>query len=183
MADIRLTDLAKSAAPAFGDDGAKLSSAVADTIRVALAGGQELSIPAFGTLAKPGATGKSDFVAGLSTKLGESNDPKVRSAVDAVFEAVKKELLTGKRVLVDGAGAFSVGIERPEIEQQPRGHRLIKPPGPAVFFESPEGKVQFSASDELKKRLESFKASSILLVLCVMILLARRRGRAATIKV
>jgi serine/threonine-protein kinase RsbW len=160
MADIKLADLAKAAAPAFGDDGTKLSAAVAESISGALSGGRELAIPGFGTLSAPGAQGKADLAEGLASKLGGAGD--VPGALDAVFESVKKELLAGRRVLVDGAGAFSVGLEKPEIEQQPRGHRLIRPPGPAVLFDGASAK--FSPSDDLRKRLESFKASSIMLV-------------------
>jgi serine/threonine-protein kinase RsbW len=164
MADTKLADLAKTAVPGFGGDGSKFAGAVSEAVKAVLAGSKELEIPGFGTLARPGASGKADLAGEVASRLGEPADPKVRGALDAVFEAVKKELLSGRRVQFDGAGTFTVGIDKPEIEQQPRGHRLIKPPGPAVTFESSEGRVNFSANDDLKKRLEGFKASSIMLI-------------------
>jgi serine/threonine-protein kinase RsbW len=115
---------------------------------------------------------KANIVGDVCGKLSEPNEQKVRSMMDAVLEAAKKELLGGKRVVLDELGVFEVKFERPQIERQPKGHRLIKPATSLITFTSMspvrtqagECKVLFTPSDDLKKRLESFKESTIMLV-------------------
>jgi serine/threonine-protein kinase RsbW len=164
MAEVKLVELTKSLG---GEGGSKFVEALAGAIKAALDGSKEVSLPGFGSLAASGGSGgKADLLGDVATRLGEGNAQRVRSMMDAVLEAVKKELLAGKRVVLDGLGTFEIGSDRPEIERQPKGHRLIKPAGAVVKFSSPTlgAKVAFAASDELRKRLETFKGSSIMLV-------------------
>jgi serine/threonine-protein kinase RsbW len=140
-------------------------NSLAGSIKAGLESSKEVALPGFGSLAMPGASGKMNLVGDVATRLGEPNEQKVRSMLDALFEAVKKELLLGKRVVLDDLGVFEIGIEKPEIERQPKGHRLIKAAGAGVKFTSANGeKVVFLAGDDLKKRLETYKGSSIMLV-------------------
>jgi serine/threonine-protein kinase RsbW len=168
MAEIKLNELSKSLSSSMSVSEERSSSFVnslAGSIKEALEGSKEVSLPGFGSLSKGGAGGKMNLVGDVATRLGEPNEQKVRSMLDALFEAVKKELLAGKRVVLDDLGVFEIGIEKPEIERQPKGHRLIKPAGAGVRFNASNGdKVSFLSSDDLKKRLESYKGSSIMLV-------------------
>src|SRR5205085_439637 len=142
-------------------------NSLAGSIKTGVEGAREITIPGFGVLTLAGAAsmGKWNLVGDVAQRLGEPNEQKVRSMIDAVFEAVKKELLAGKRVVLDDLGVFEIGIEKPEIERQPKGHRLIKPAGAGVKFTSSGGpKLSFASADDLKKRLESYKGSSIMLI-------------------
>ncbi len=168
MAEIKLNELSKSLSSSMSVSEERSSSFVnslAGSIKEALDASKEVSLPGFGSLSKGGSGGKMNLVGDVAMRLGEPNEQKVRSMLDALFEAVKKELLTGKRVVLDDLGVFEIGIEKPEIERQPKGHRLIKPAGAGVHFHAANGdKVSFLSSDDLKKRLESYKGSSIMLV-------------------
>src|SRR6185436_20610092 len=134
MGEIKLIELSKSLSSSMSVSEERSSSfinSLAGSIKAGLEGSKEISIPGFGSLAKAGAAsgGKVNLVNDVATRLGEPNEQKVRSMMDAVFEAAKKELLAGKRVVLDDLGVFEIGIEKPEIERQPKGHRLIKPAG------------------------------------------------------
>ena len=163
MAEVKLVELTKS----LGDEGgSKFVEALAQAIKGALDGSKEVVLPGFGTLSAAGGSGgKADLLSDVATRLGEGNSQRVRSMMDAVLEAVKKELLSGKRVVLDGLGTFEIGSDKPEIERQPKGHRLIKPATAVVKFAAQGGgKVAFATSDDFRKRLESYKGSSIMLV-------------------
>ncbi|RPH50533.1 MAG: hypothetical protein EHM91_01945 [Planctomycetota bacterium] len=170
MGEIKLIELSKSLSSSMSVSEERSSSFVnslAGSIKAGLEGSREISVPGFGILTQSGtpSLGKWNLVGDVGQRLGEVNEQKVRSMIDAVFEAAKKELLAGKRVILDDLGVFEMGIERPEIERQPKGHRLIKPAGAGIKFTSSAGsKVGFSAADDLKKRLESYKGSSIMLI-------------------
>src|SRR5882672_5401001 len=168
MAEIKLNELSKSLSSSMSvteERSTSFVNSLAGSIKSGLEASKEVGLPSFGTLAKAGASGKMNLVGDVATRLGEPNEQKVRSMLDALFEAVKKELLAGKRVVLDDLGVFEIGIEKPEIERQPKGHRLIKPAGAGVHFNAASGdKVSFLAGDDLKKRLESYKGSSIMLV-------------------
>ena len=170
MAEIKLNELSKSLSSSMSVSEERSSSFVnslAGSIKAGLEGSREIPIPMFGTLTRAGTPpmGKWNLVGDVAQRLGEPNEQKVRSMIDAVFEAVKKELLLGKRIVLDELGVFEIGIEKPEIERQPKGHRLIKPAGAGVKFTASSGPaLSFAAADDLKKRLESYKGSSIMLV-------------------
>ena len=170
MGEIKLNELSKSLSSSMSVSEERSSSFVnslAGSIKAGLEDSKEISIPGFGSLAKAGAPAgeKMNLVGDVAGRLGEPNEQKVRSMIDAVSEAVKKELLAGKRVVLDDLGVFEIGIEKPEIERQPKGHRLIKPAGAGIKFNASNGgKVSFAASDDLKKRLETYKGSSIMLI-------------------
>jgi serine/threonine-protein kinase RsbW len=104
-------------------------NSLAGSIKAGLEGSKEIAVPGFGTLSRSGApaNGKMNLVGDVAQRLGEPNEQKVRSMIDAVFEAAKKELLAGKRVVLDDLGVFET-------------------------------------ADDLRKRLESYKGSSIMLI-------------------
>jgi serine/threonine-protein kinase RsbW len=170
MGEIKLNELSKSLSSSMSVSEERSNSFVnslAGAIKAGLEASKEISIPGFGSLTRTGSasSGKLNLVGDVAGRLGEPNEQKVRSMMDAVFEAAKKELLAGKRVVLDDLGVFEIGIEKPEIERQPKGHRLIKPAGAGVKFSATDGaKVSFASSDDLKKRLESYKGSSIMLI-------------------
>src|SRR5262252_7429820 len=163
MGEIKLNELSKSLSSSMSVSEERSSSFVnslAGSMKAGLEGSREIPVPGFGKLSLAGAPtlGNWNLVGDVAQRLGEPNEQKVRSMIDAVFEAVKKELLAGKRVVLDDLGVFEIGIEKPEIERQPKGHRLIKPAGAGLkFTASHDLKVSFSAADELRKRLESYK--------------------------
>lgn len=164
MAEITLNELSKSMGPS-GGKAAQVAEALGTAIRSALTAKKDASLPGLGSLSVAGGNGagKADVMAEASMAVGDA------ASVQAAIDAVKKELLAGKRVKLDGLGVFEVGKDKPEIERQPKGHRLIKPAGAAVkFFPSTPipgaPRVAFSPSDDLRAKLEAFKGSSIMLV-------------------
>jgi serine/threonine-protein kinase RsbW len=170
MGEIKLNELSRSLSSSMSVSEERSNSFVnslAGSMKAGLESSKEISIPGFGSLIRAGSAPgvKMNLVGDVAGRLGEPNEQKVRSMMDAVFEAAKKELLAGKRVVLDDLGVFEIGLEKPEIERQPKGHRLIKPAGAGIKFSATDGaKVSFSASDDLKKRLESYKGSSIMLI-------------------
>jgi serine/threonine-protein kinase RsbW len=182
MAEVKLVELTKSLSSSLSmseERSSRFVDALVESIKTALAASKDVLLPGFGTMSLASADGKpipsmykANLLGDICSKLSEANETRVRSTMDAVLEAVKKEMLGGKRVVLDDLGVFEVRSERPEIERQPKGHRLIKPATAAVQFTSSgaiktaagEAKAVFAPSDDLKKRLESFKESSIMLV-------------------
>src|SRR2546427_797453 len=120
MGEIKLNELSKSLSSSMAVSEERSSSFVnslAGSIKAGLEGAKEIAIPGFGSLSRTGAasTGKMNLVGDVAGRLGEANEQKVRSMIDAVFEAAKKELLAGKRVVLDDLGVFEIGVEKPEI--------------------------------------------------------------------
>jgi serine/threonine-protein kinase RsbW len=182
MAEVKLQELTKSLSSSLAlseDRSNRFVDALIASVKEGLRSSNEVALPGFGSFAPGGpdgapaeAAGKTNLVSDVAGKIGEANDQKVRSMIDAVLEAVKKELLAGKRVVLDDLGVFEVQIEKPKIERQPKGHRLIRPTSSSLSFTpsapitTPTGPVKaaFSAGDDLRKRLEAFKDASIMLV-------------------
>jgi serine/threonine-protein kinase RsbW len=182
MADVKLVELTKSLSSSLSvseERSSRFVDALVASVKSALGASKEVALPAFGTLSLAAADGsplpamyKANLLGDVCSKLSETNEQKVRSMMDAVLEAVKKELLAGKRVVLDELGVFEIKFERPKIERQPKGHRLIRPGVSSLGFtplspvQTPGGRatIAFSPADDLKKRLESFKESSIMLV-------------------
>ena len=163
MAEITLAELSKSMGPA-GEKAAQVAGALGTAIRAALGAKKDAKLPGLGSLSVTGANGagSADVAAEAAFAVG---DP---ASVKAAIDAVRKELLAGKRVKLEGLGVFEIGKDKPEIERQPKGHRLIKPAGAAIRFipEQPiaGARVAFAPTDELRQKLASFKGSSIMLV-------------------
>ena len=120
MGEIKLIELSKSLSSSMSVSEERSSSFVnslAGSIKAGLEGSREISVPGFGILTHSGSPslGKWNLVGDVGQRLGEVNEQKVRSMIDAVFEAAKKELLAGKRVILDDLGVFEIGVEKPEI--------------------------------------------------------------------
>ncbi len=182
MGEVKLNELTKSLSSSLSmseERSGRFVDALVESVKTSLAASKEINLPGFGGLSLASSDGKpvpsmykANLLGDVCAKLGESNEQRVRSTMDAVMEAVKKELLAGKRVVLDDLGVFEIKSERPEIERQPKGHRLIRAAVAGVHFTSAspvktaagEARVVFSPSDDLKKRLESFKESSIMLI-------------------
>jgi serine/threonine-protein kinase RsbW len=182
MADIKIRDLTKSVAAGLSvseERGGHFMDALLGCIRSNLASGKDVQLSGFGAFTLVGADGKplssgnrANLVGDVCAKLGEVNESRVKGLVEALAEAVKKELLGGKRVVLDDLGALEIKAERPQIERQPKGHRLIKAAASVLSFGSPaslkgpggEGKVAFEPADDLKRKLDNSKDSSIMLV-------------------
>ena len=181
MSEVKLAELTKSLSSSLsmGERSGRLVDALVASIKSSLSASKDVSLGGFGSLSLASADGKpipsmykANLLGDVCAQLGESNETRVRSTMDAVLEAVKKELLSGKRVVLDDIGVFEVRAEKPQIDRQPKGHRLIKPASAVCQFTSAstvktssgEAKVVFAPSDDLNKRLETFKESSIMLV-------------------
>ncbi len=182
MADIKVRDLAKSVASGLSvgeERSSHFVDALLGAIRNALQSGKEVPLAGLGSLTLTGTDGKglsaggrANLVGDVCSKLGEVNETRVKGLLDAVVDGVKKELVGGKRVALEDLGVFAISAERPQIERQPKGHRLIKAAASVLSFTSQaviktssgEGKRAFEAGDDLKRRLESSKDSSIMLV-------------------
>ncbi|MBI2900777.1 MAG: ATP-binding protein [Planctomycetes bacterium] len=178
MGEIKLRELSKglAAGPLPADRTEKVVEALADSLKAAILSGMEAPLPGFGGFAPAGKDGtpppglpKADVLGDVCTRLGESDPGRVRAMVDAILEAAKNQLLEGKKVVIEDLGTLEVRRERPEIEKQPKGHRLIKPAVSALHFApartiSTAGRILFSAADDFRKKVESVRTSSIMLV-------------------
>src|SRR4030095_13479186 len=127
--EIKLIELSKSLSSSMSVSEERSSSVVnslAGSIKAGLEGSRDVNLPGFGKLSLTGAPSLGSWNLGgdVAQRLGDPNEQKVRSMIDAVSEAVKKELLAGKRVVLDDLGVFEIGIEKPESEGQPPGHRV-----------------------------------------------------------
>lgn len=157
----------------------RLIDSLLASIKNAVVSGKDVNLTGFGAFSVAGKDGtplpalyKANVIGEVCSKLGESNENRVKTMVDALLEEAKKQLLDGKRVVLDDLGALEVKFERPQIEKQPKGHRLIKPAMSQLHFASSkaiqtpagEGKVIFTPSDDFKKKVEAFKEASIMLV-------------------
>src|SRR2546421_3775299 len=96
MAEIKLNELSKSLSSSMSVSEERSSSFVnslAGSIKAGLEGSREIPIPMFGALTRAGvpAMGKWNLVGDVAQPLGEPNEQKVRSMIDAVFEAGEKE--------------------------------------------------------------------------------------------
>jgi serine/threonine-protein kinase RsbW len=161
------------------DRSARLAVELANAIKGGVAGGKEVTLAGFGSFGvatpegtpAPAAT-KANVVGDICSKLGESNESRIKGVLDEVVEEMKKELLSGNRILLDDVGVLEVKSQRPQVERQPRGHRLIKPAMSTIVFTSNAtvntqagaAKLAFAAAEDLRKRVEQFKESSIMLV-------------------
>ncbi len=182
MTDVSLQELTRTLGPGHSlseERGERLGGALVEAIKAALAGGKDLSLAGFGIFSPAGPDGKpmrglyrANLVGDICSRLGESGEQRVKEMLEALLGAIAKELLGGKRVVLGDLGSWQVLHERPQIERQPRGHRLIRPASSEVVF-APQGavpsssgpvRIAFAASDDLRKRLGSYHDSSIMLV-------------------
>lgn len=162
-----------------GDRTERLVEGLIESIKNALLSGKDVTIPGFGSFSIAGEDGnpqpalyQANLYGDVATHLGEPDVNRVKPMVGAVLEAATSSLLEGKKVVLEDLGTLEVARERPQIEKQPKGHRLIKPSMSVLRFgaERPlltpagEGRVLFTPSDDVRKRVETFKESSIMLV-------------------
>lgn len=171
MSDVKFHELTKSLGSKISvseERGARFVDALAASIHGSLAAGKDVAISGFGTFSPIGFTPsqRANLLGDICARLGETGEQRARSILDTVLDAVKKELMAGKRIVLDDLGVFEVKHERPKIERQPKGHRLIKAAASGVVFSSFAGapKATFTPSDDLKRQVESFKGSSIMLI-------------------
>lgn len=182
MPDVTLDELTKSLTSTntmSEERSRRLVDSMLQSIKTAVTGGKDVSLAGFGGFSvatKDGKTlpalYKANILGDVCSKLGEANETRVKTMMDALVEAIKKELLVGKRVVLGDLGVFSVAFERPQIEKQPKGHRLIKPamsvmtftPTQTINTPAGEGRLVFTPTDDLKKKVEAYKESTIMLV-------------------
>lgn len=181
MPEITLNELTKTLATSQMPEERthRLLDALLQAIRNAVVSGKDVTLSGFGSFSVEGKDGnalpalyKANVLGEVCSKLGESNENRVKSMVDAILEAVKKELMDGRKVILDDLGSLEIKHERPQIEKQPKGHRLIKPAMSVLRFTSTktlqtpagEGRVVFAPADDFKKKVEAFKESSIMLI-------------------
>jgi serine/threonine-protein kinase RsbW len=167
MADLKIVDLSKTVSAATNQSEERVNhfiGAFVEAAKTAVGSGKDVALTGFGTLTpSAGSSGtKASIVRDIAAKLGEASENRVEQLMGSLVEAMKSEILSGRRLSMDDFGAFEVKYNRPEIEKQAKGHRLIKPAMSTLEFEGPA--AAFTPSDDFKKRIEGFKQSSILLV-------------------
>ncbi|MDP6959264.1 MAG: HU family DNA-binding protein, partial [Planctomycetota bacterium] len=153
--------------------------AVLEGIDEAVSSGKDVSFSGFGDFSLATLTGnplpalsKVNIVREVSSKLGEDNENRVNAVLENIVEGVKNELLDGRKVLLNGLGSMELSFAAPRIERQPKGHRLIKPALSTLEFASPkvvqtpagEGKIVFEPTDDFRKKVESTRQSTIMLI-------------------
>lgn len=181
MPEIKLRELSKGLAGAQVPEERteKLVEAMIGSIKQALVSGKDVTLGGFGLFSVAGQDGtpqpalyKANVLGDVAAALGEPDPNRVKGMIDAVLEAARNGLLEGKKVVLEDLGFLEVRRERPQIEKQPKGHRLIKPAMSALQFvpagpiktAAGEGRVLFTPSDDFRKKIETFKESSIMLV-------------------
>ncbi len=153
--------------------------AFVSAIKGALVSGKDITLPGFGSFSlatKDGqplpAMSKANLAGDMAAKLSESNSTRVENGLGQMLEVIKTEILNGRSIELDDIGALEVKFEKPKIEKQAKGHRLIKPAMTALSFmaakplstSAGEGQPVFAPSDNFKKRIEQYKESTIMLV-------------------
>ncbi len=153
--------------------------AVLDGIDTAVSSGKDVSVTGLGEFSLATLTGnplpaltKVNIVREVSSKLGETNENRVKTVLENIVEGVKSELLDGRKVLLNGLGAMELSFESPRIERQPKGHRLIRPAISTLGFTSPkviqtpagEGRIVFEPTDDFREKVESTRQSTIMLI-------------------
>ncbi len=182
MSDVKLMELAKKVdvGSAMGEERvARLTEALIASIRGAIGSGKDAILDGFGSFGAVMEDGKpidagtrANLLGEVCSKIGEQNEGRAQSVIDAIVNDLKKELLAGNKIILDNLGSLQVISERPKVERQPRGHRLIKPATSALIFKPLESisastgtvKPTFTPIDELRNSIEAFKESAIMLV-------------------
>lgn len=182
MASVKLDELGKVISVQLKESeerSARFIQAFISSIKSTLTSGKELALAGFGSISPATKDGKpipgvqrANFVNDLAAKLSEANSQRVEHMMGTLLEAIKNEILSGRSVELDDVGAFQVRHEKPKIEKQAKGHRLIKPAMTALSFTlakplampAGEGLAVFSPADAFKKRIEQYKESTIMMI-------------------
>ena len=176
MADLKIDELSKTVSAATNQSEERVAHFIGsfvDVTKNAISQGKDVALAGFGVLSpagpdgKPASTGsKANVVREVSAKLNESNDNRVETMMGSLLEAMKTEILAGKKVGLDDVGSFEVKYLKPEIEKQAKGHRLIKPAMSMLTFSAggSTAPLAFTPHDDFRKKVEQYKESAILLV-------------------
>ncbi|MHC4606666.1 MAG: ATP-binding protein [Planctomycetota bacterium] len=182
MADIRIEELGKSISDSLTIDeerSSRLITAFLDVARSSLSSGKEVGLEGLGTLAVGDDDGKplpgtyaANVIGDICAKLNEPNKQAIKSALDGLAGAIRSMVLGGRRVVLDDLGTFEIRHQPPQIERQPRGHRLIRPAMTVFEFHSKKtfsspvgaGSAVFTPDEDFRKQIEQFRMSSIMLV-------------------
>lgn len=182
MSEIHLAELGRSLRESLtlsDERTTRFIDALISVMRSALQSGKEVALPGMGTITLASKDGKvlpalypANLVGEISAKIQERNEAGVRSMLEGLVGALKRELLEGRKVILDDIGTFELRRDPPQIERQPRGHRLIRPAMAALSFHSTrtvttpvgEGRLIFQVADDLRRKVEQNRESTILLV-------------------
>ncbi len=167
MADLTIGEIGKAVSAATNQSEERVGhflDAFVNMAKTAVGAGKDVNLAGFGVITPPaGATGnKANLVRDIAAKMGEASENRVEQMMGSLVETMKNEILSGRKVDLDDFGAFEVKYNKPEIEKQAKGHRLIKPAMSTLTFEGPT--AAFTPADDFKKKIETFKQSSILMV-------------------
>lgn len=182
MGDVKVTELSKTISSTLNQSeerSGRLIDAFVGAVKNAVASGKDVVLSGFGTFTLAGPDGKpmpgmyrANLAGDLSSRMGEGSPQKIEEMIGSLLDALKAEVLGGKRIVLDDIGVFEVKHERPQIERQALGHRLIRPamsvlsftPTKPVQTSAGECRLVFNAADDLRKRVEQFKTSAILMI-------------------
>ncbi|MBI2932350.1 MAG: ATP-binding protein [Planctomycetes bacterium] len=183
MSGVKLDELNKTISKQLKESeerSARFVQAFVGSIKGALLSGKDISLAGFGSFSLATADGKplpavakADIENDLAKRLSESNATRIQSMMDGLLEVIKSEILNGRSIELDDIGALELRREKPKIEKQAKGHRLIKPASTTLSFTCPQpivtpagqAKPLFSPADGFKKRVEQSRESTILLVM------------------
>ena len=182
MTQVKVRELSRQVAAVLrqGEErGARVIDSFIAALKGAIASGRVVELPGFGQFSitqkddSPWPTSvRANFVSEFGARLAESDAGRAQSMINAFLEVVKNEIMGGKRVSLEDVGVLEVRYEKPKIEQHPTGHRLIRPAMTALVFTPTkliltfegEAKLVFTASEEIRKRVEQVRSSAILLL-------------------
>ncbi|HYF00956.1 MAG TPA: hypothetical protein VEJ18_18685, partial [Planctomycetota bacterium] len=98
MGDVTLVELTKSLSAGFKvseENGSKFIEALGTAIRSSLGASKAVVLPNFGVLTAGPASGEADLAPAVATAIGEPDAARARKMIEAVLDAVRKEILGG----------------------------------------------------------------------------------------
>jgi serine/threonine-protein kinase RsbW len=179
---VKLNALAKVVSSSLNmseERGERMIDSLLECIKTAIGQGKDVQLQGLGSFSAATKDGKpiqslskANLLGDLSAKMGETNENRMQTGLSSLIEAAKNEILSGNSVVMDDIGTLEVRFQKPEIEKQAKGHRLIRPAMSQLAFNCTkpiatpmgEGRIVFTPADDFRKKVEQFKQSGILLV-------------------
>ena len=146
-----------------------LMKAVAKGAQAAVRQGQTLELAGVGSLSTGGGSA-ADLSKDLSEALGDSGD--AASALTALSETLRTELLRANAVAIDGVGTFEVKRVAPKLVNDINRYRLAAPPTATFSFQAAPALIEaaggktptFRAGDDFRKAVDALASTAILVV-------------------
>lgn len=146
-----------------------LMKAVAKATQTAVRQGQAVELAGVGSLSAGGGSA-ADLSKDLGEALGDSGDAV--SALTALSETLRTELLRANAVAIDGVGTFEVKRVAPKLVNDINRYRLAAPPKATFIFQAAPALAEAAggkaptcqATDDFRKAVDALASTAILVV-------------------